>query len=73
MEGKSDSLVIKQLNPGACRTYFIGSALTKEATVLSKDILTIQPHEILDIEVLFTVVGGEVVYATRANDSAAAN
>ena len=45
-----------------------------DITVLSKDILTIQPHEILDTEVLYTVVGGEVVYAaTRANDSAAAN
>ena len=44
-----------------------------DITVLSKDILTIQPREILDTEVLYTVVGGEVVYATRANDSAAAN
>ena len=40
---------------------------------MSKDILKIQPHEILDTEVLYTVVGGKVVYATRANDIAAAN
>ena len=27
-------MVIKQLNPGACRTYFIGSAPTKEAALI---------------------------------------
>jgi predicted amidohydrolase YtcJ len=35
-----------------------------DITVLSKDILTIQPREILDTDVLYTVVGGEVVYTT---------
>ena len=44
-----------------------------DITVLSKDILTIQPREILSTEVLYTVVGGEVVYSALVNDSAAAN
>ncbi|MGH9463617.1 MAG: amidohydrolase [Vicinamibacteria bacterium] len=33
-----------------------------DVAVLSKDILTIEPRQILDTEVLYTVVGGEVVY-----------
>ena len=44
-----------------------------DITVLSKDILTILPREILDTEVLYTVVGGEVVYVTSINDSTDAN
>ncbi|MFQ5790215.1 MAG: amidohydrolase family protein, partial [Acidobacteriota bacterium] len=33
-----------------------------DITVLSKDIMTIEAREILDTEVLYTIVGGEVVY-----------
>ena len=44
-----------------------------DITVLSKDILTILPREILNTEVLYTVVGGEVVYLASVNESAAAN
>ncbi len=44
-----------------------------DITVLSKDILTLQPREILDTEVLYTVVGGEVVYPVSLNDSTDAN
>ena len=44
-----------------------------DITVLSKDILTILPREILDTEVLYTVVGGKVVYVTSVNDSIDAN
>jgi predicted amidohydrolase YtcJ len=33
-----------------------------DITVLSKDIMTIPLHEILNTEVLYTVIGGEVVY-----------
>ncbi len=44
-----------------------------DITVLSKDILTILPREILDTEVLYTVVGGEVVYPISVNDSTDAN
>ncbi len=34
MEGQSESFVIKQLNRGACRTYFVGSEPTKEAALI---------------------------------------
>ena len=44
-----------------------------DITALSKDILTLQPREILDTEVLYTVVGGEVVYPVSLNDSTDAN
>ena len=44
-----------------------------DITVLSKDILTLRPREILDTEVLYTVVGGEVVYPVSLNDSTDAN
>lgn len=33
-----------------------------DVTVLSKDIFTIEPREILETEVLYTVVGGEIAY-----------
>jgi predicted amidohydrolase YtcJ len=33
-----------------------------DITVLSKDILTVPDEEILDTEVLYTIVGGEVLY-----------
>ena len=42
-------------------------------TVLSKDILTIEPREILDTEVLYTVIGGEVVYEKPIEDTSSAN
>ncbi len=38
-----------------------------DITVLSKDILTIQPREILSTDVLYTVIGGEVVYPVSLN------
>ncbi len=44
-----------------------------DITVLSKDILTILPREILATEVLYTVVGGEVVYVASVNESDDAN
>ena len=34
-----------------------------DVTVLSEDILTVPEEKILDAEVLFTIVGGEVLYA----------
>ena len=33
-----------------------------DVTVLSKDILTVPEEEILDAEVLYTIVGGTVAY-----------
>ena len=33
-----------------------------DITVLSKDILTIPDEEILDTEVMYTIVGGKVMY-----------
>ena len=36
-----------------------------DVTVLSRDILTIPEEEILETTVLYTIVGGEVVYAAR--------
>jgi predicted amidohydrolase YtcJ len=33
-----------------------------DITVLSKDIMTIRPREILTTEVLYTIIGGEVVF-----------
>lgn len=33
-----------------------------DITVLSKDIMTIEPHEILETEVVFTMIGGKIVY-----------
>jgi predicted amidohydrolase YtcJ len=33
-----------------------------DITVVSKDIMTIQPREILSTEVLYTIIGGEVVF-----------
>ena len=33
-----------------------------DVTVLSRDIMTVPPREILETEVLLTLVGGEVVY-----------
>lgn len=44
-----------------------------DVTVLSKDILTIEPREILDTEVLYTVIGGEVVYEKPIEDTSSAN
>ena len=44
-----------------------------DITVLSKDILTIQPREILDTEVLYTLVAGEVVYPISASASTDTN
>ena len=34
MRAKDHSLVFRQLNPGACRTYFVGSEPTKEAALI---------------------------------------
>lgn len=36
-----------------------------DVTVLSKDILTVDPEEILDAEVVYTIVGGEVRYERK--------
>ena len=33
-----------------------------DVTILSKDILTVADDEILDAEVVYTIVGGEVLY-----------
>jgi predicted amidohydrolase YtcJ len=44
-----------------------------DITVLSRDILTIQPREILDTEVLYTVVGGEVVYQKPSEEGDSTN
>jgi len=33
-----------------------------DMVVLDKDILTIDPEEVIDTKVLMTIVGGEVVY-----------
>lgn len=33
-----------------------------DITVVSKDIMTVQPRDILDTEVLYTIIGGEVVF-----------
>ena len=44
-----------------------------DITVLSKDILTIEPREILDTEVLYTVVGGEVVYSAAEDQASSSN
>jgi predicted amidohydrolase YtcJ len=38
-----------------------------DITVLSKDIMTVQPRDILTTEVLFTVIGGEVVFGKTVN------
>jgi predicted amidohydrolase YtcJ len=39
-----------------------------DVTVLSKDILTVPEDEILEARVLYTVVGGKVVYAAADPD-----
>ncbi|HEX9724186.1 MAG TPA: amidohydrolase family protein, partial [Vicinamibacteria bacterium] len=44
-----------------------------DITVLSKDILTIEPLQILDTEVLYTVIGGEVVYSAAENLASSSN
>jgi len=44
-----------------------------DITVLSKDILTIEPLQILDTEVLYTVVGGEVVYSAAEDQASSSN
>jgi predicted amidohydrolase YtcJ len=44
-----------------------------DITVLSRDILTIEPREILDTEVLYTVIGGRVVYPTAEDDAASSD
>jgi predicted amidohydrolase YtcJ len=36
-----------------------------DITVLSKDIMTVRPQEILNTEVLYTINGGEVVFRKR--------
>ena len=33
-----------------------------DITVLSKDIMTIRPREMLNTEVLYTIIGGEVAF-----------
>lgn len=42
-----------------------------DMTVLSKDILTIAPPEILDTQVLHTIIGGEVVFHRHSNNAKA--
>ncbi len=37
-----------------------------DITVLSKDIMTIPEEEILDTEMVYTIVGGEIVYRNDA-------
>ena len=44
-----------------------------DVAVLSKDILTIEPREILDTEVLYTVVGGEVVHEKLEDADSSSN
>lgn len=34
MSSKKPSLVLRQLNPGACRTYLVGSRPTREAALI---------------------------------------
>jgi predicted amidohydrolase YtcJ len=36
-----------------------------DITVLTKDIMTVPRREILNTEVLYTIIGGEVVYRKR--------
>ncbi|HZX10419.1 MAG TPA: amidohydrolase family protein, partial [Acidobacteriota bacterium] len=36
-----------------------------DITVLSKDIMTVPEDEILEAEVLYTIVGGKVVYSKK--------
>jgi len=42
-----------------------------DITVLSRDIMTVQPREILTTEVLYTVIGGEVVFGKTIDPSSA--
>jgi predicted amidohydrolase YtcJ len=44
-----------------------------DVTVLSRDILTIEPREILETQVLYTVVGGDVVYERLADADSSSN
>ena len=46
---------------------------TMKLVKAEKDILTIEPREILDTEVLYTVIGGEVVYEMPTDDAVSAN
>jgi predicted amidohydrolase YtcJ len=40
-----------------------------DITVVSKDIMTVQPRDILDTEVLYTIIGGEVVFQKETAES----
>ena len=40
-----------------------------DITVVSKDIMTVQPRDILDTEVVYTIIGGEVVFQKEADES----
>ena len=40
-----------------------------DITVVSKDIMTVQPRDILNTEILYTIIGGEVVFQKEAGES----
>lgn len=66
MVGRSaDRDAISRRGPVVGRISEAPPAEVLDVTVLSKDIMTVPEEEILEAEVLYTIVGGDVKYEGR--------